>query len=111
MNQEMTFGYFEIEAILHRATKKENKNDLANWFNKQSLSDNTIDVVLALAGRAANINRNSEFHTELIKMLNDSGIHATRERIAIEASKSAEETALKNRERDHDIDNDNGFSM
>jgi len=111
MNPEMTYGDFEIEAILHRATRPDDKRDLENWFNKQSLSDNTIDVVLGLAGRAANINRNSEFHTELIKMLNDSGIHATPERIALDASKSAEEAALKNRERNNDFSNDNGMGM
>ena len=112
MNQEMTYGDFEVEAILHKATKIEDKRDLENWFNKQSLSDNPIDVVLGLAGRAANINRNSEFHTDLIKMLNDTGIQgATPERIALEASKSAEEAALKNRKRNYDHDNDNDMGM
>ena len=111
MNPEMTFGHFEIEAILHRATKTEDKRELEKWFNKQSFSDNPIDVVLGLAGRAANINKNSEFHTDLIKMLNDAGIHATPERIALDASKSAEEAALKNRERNNDVDNDNGMGM
>jgi len=112
MNSEMMYGDFEIEAILHRATRPDDKRDLENWFNKQSLSDNPIDVVLGLAGRAANINRNSEFHTDLIKILNDAGIQgATPERIAAEAAQSAEEAALKNRERNNDISNDNDMGM